>query len=297
MSVVSRGYLTLPQEFVRVEPLRFEVGGGEADVAVLGRIEDWSYYQPIVVRTVVGIDVDLAIGHVRLPEGSRVDALLTWVSGGTSLRGASIPVPAGPDTTLEMTIDAGLLREQLTVTVMLVTGSTPDVELHPLAPGVTGSVLWEETTRIDLEGIAPRLPVVAQSFAQHLPNSIGAMWWLHVADESASLEARADSVLWMWLNSDNPFIAELLVGGASPAIDRTNHHMWIDFHRQLVQFAVRREDLDPEHEYSPGSLGELLQSVLYAMGESAEVLEHLTRSSPGDLEMRIQAAFGQEVAA
>jgi len=297
MSAVSRGYLTVPHEMVRVEPLRFEVGGGEADVAVLGRIEDWSYYQPIVVRTVVGIDVERAIERLRLPAGSRIDALLSWVSGGTSLRGASVPVEAGADTTLELRIDAGLVREQLAVTVLLVTGSTPDVELHPLAPGSTGAVLWEETTKIDLEGIASRLPVVAQSFAQHLPESAGAMWWLHIADEDAALEVRADSVLWMWLNSDNPIIAEVLAGAQSAALDRTSHHMWIDFHRQLVLFALRREDLEPEHEYPPGSLGELLRTVIHATGETSEALRHLLRSAPGDFEMRVQAAFGNEVAA
>ncbi|MGR0319445.1 hypothetical protein [Agromyces sp. ZXT2-3] len=297
MTAVSRGYLTLSHEMVRVEPMRFEVGGGEADVAVLGRIEDWSYYQPIVVRTVIGLDVEKAVANLRLPAGSRIDAILSWVSSGTSLRGASAPVPAGADTTLEVRIDAGLVREQLTVTVMLVTGSTPDVELYPLAPGNTGSVLWEETTKIDLEGIASRLPVVAQPFSQHLPDSTGAMWWLHIADENAALEVRADSVLWMWLNSDNPIIAEVLAGGQSHALERTTHHMWIDFHRQLVHFAIRRDDLDPEQEYPAGSLGELLRTVVHATGESPESLGHLYRSAPGDFEMRIQAAFGREVIA
>lgn len=297
MTAVSRGYLTLPHEMVRVEPLRFEVGGGEADVAVLGRIEDWSYYQPIVVRTVVGLDIEEAVSRLRLPSGSRIDAILTWASAGTSLRGASMPVEVGADTTLEVRIDAGLVREQLSVTVMLVTGWTPDVELYPLAPGVTGAVLWEETTKIDLEGIASRLPVVAQPFSQHLSDSAGAMWWLHIADENASLEVRADSVLWMWLNSDNPVIAEVLAGGVSPALERTNHHMWIDFHRQLVLFAIRNEELDPEREYPPGSLGELLRTVVHATGESVESLGHMYRAAPGEFEMRIQAAFGQEVAA
>ena len=295
MSVISRGYLTISDDLVRMEPVTVEVGGSATDMGPGAHLDDWSYYLPFTVRTSIRINAAEARTAMLLPAAARFCALLRWTAGGTSLRGGSAVVELDEDEiALEVEIEEGQIRRRLEVTCTIVLRETPEGALEAIAPRGAGTLLWETNVAIDLEGVAPRLPVVAIPFSTQGPKLTGAMWWLQIPDDGVDLDSAADSTLWMWLNTENPVIAALLDNASGEVSSSVAEFMCLDLQRQMVELALRIDDLDPSHEYPPGSLGEQLLVSVLAVAEDLDSLRSLQQSSPGDFEVRIQAAFGED---
>lgn len=292
MTAISRGYRTLDRDDVVFEPWRVVVGEGVEHIEPLA-LEDWSYYSTIEVRAAVQVDRMSVLSSLDLPPATPVGVLCLW-SSGTSLRGGTVATPLlDGSTPVSLSLDGSLLRGQLDLSCQIVVMDDVPHPLSPIAPIHAGSVVWETTTRIALEGLAPRMPILAVPFSSHLPSSRGAMWWLQVNPPEPDLEAPADGVLWMWLNSENPVIASMLARPDDLESRRTRFHIRLDLARQLVMLATRLEDLNVDVVYGEDTIGAALRRHVNLLGGDLNQLRTSARSAPEVLEARIQAAFGE----
>jgi len=117
------------------------------------------------------------------------------------------------------------------------------------------------------------------------------MWWLQVAQES-DFDAAADSVLWMWLNSENAAIQEMLESPSSDSARLTQRFLKIDLYRQLVQLGLRSLDFDLNEDYPSGSLGAVITAPMRLLGTDLMQLRGQFEHDAQGLEVTIQARLG-----
>lgn len=290
MSVVSRGYQVLAQGDIAIDEWSTSILGDSAEEAEPSELKDWNYYQSVRVRTILRLDPTSVSSKLELTSPDQLRAAIVWSSSGTGLRGRSdFAALEEAEMPLELVLESGQLRQQLQLEVLVALGrQAPSGALSPKAPG---SVVWASSRyAIDLEGLGSRLPVVAFPFSKRLQASAGAQWWLQV--QSKDLEQPVDSVLWMWLNDEHPYVNQLLREPEDEASQRTSLHLVSDFHRQLLQLALAHEDLAMDANYAPGSLGEALVSVVRLIDPDLEALRSTYRVDPWKIETVLQAALG-----
>jgi hypothetical protein len=290
MRAVSRGYLSLTASDVRFDPWSVSLDGIPA-ISSPEQLDDWSYYQSVQVQTTLVAELSDLYARLQLGPDAKLGLVIIWSSPGTSLRGASSIFPLeGSETSAQIEIEGGLLRGDLRLECQVVLWR-PGTPLSPISPQQAGSVVWTTSHSIRLEGLGSRMPILAVPFSKHLSAAGGhGMWWLQV--DGSDLHAPADSILWMWLNDENPFIQEMLAEPADPASERTQHFLRMDFYRQLVEIGMRDEDFDMWDEFPAGSLGAVVAIPMRLLGESTGELRAKFVHEPQRLEAEIQARLG-----
>ncbi|MBX3077975.1 MAG: hypothetical protein KF692_01915 [Cryobacterium sp.] len=277
---------------IRQDPVVAVVGGIESTFGIDSVIEDWSYFQPISLRVVLQVPIEQAISSLHLADDAELSTLLKWAGKSTSIRGASSPIiVTEEEITLEAEVPAGSVRRGLDVSVLIVVNKDGSGRRDPLAPHGRGTVVWESTASIDLEGIAPRMPVAGVAFTDD--HMASAMWWLQVAAaDELDLDAPTESAIWMWVNSENDKARALLDDPSNEISLQYAQFLKLDLNRQLVRLMLDADDFDPEEQYPSGSLGQLFQTQLLALDRP---LDDLRRLSPTVLDAQIQHAFVDEV--
>jgi hypothetical protein len=294
MTAISRGYLTLRPSQATIDDWVVGTDSESSEQVRPDHLSDWNYYQAVRVKTVLNVDADACRAELGLHAGDDICATILWSSAGTNLRGRSEPVGiTGSLTPLELLLQPGELRAQLQVEVVVALHRA-GASTNPLAPTRAGSVVWASSKySVDLEGLGSRMPVVAFPFSRRLAHSVNAQWWLSV--RSTDLDRPADSVLWMWLNEEHPYVKALLNDPTTDTSDRTALHLSSDFHRQLLQMALLSHDLDLSVEYDRGSLGASLVSIVRLIDDDLESLRAQYSSDPWLVEAKLQAAVPWEV--
>jgi hypothetical protein len=291
MKAVSRGYLSLAESDVSLDPWSLSLDGGEPQIAPES-LDDWSYYQSLNIRVAAVADLQALLGRLDLAVDSQLGLVILWVSPGTSLRGSSEVVVLEPnETSVELDLEGALLRGDLRLECQIVLVSSPSKSSSALAPQEPGSVVWSSTHAVRLEGSGSRMPVVSIAFSQYFASQGNhALWWLQVA--GADLYAPADSLLWMWLNEENPIVAEMLTDASSAPAARTQQFLKIDFYRQLIQLGLSDPDFSPDKDYPVGSLGAVISAPMSLLGDSYSDVRAKHANDPQLLDAEIQARLG-----
>jgi hypothetical protein len=291
LQAISLGHLTLPIE--DVSTLAWEISVGDtplADGEMLA--EDWTYYDDIYVKCSFEVDLDTSLRSLRLPPNARLGAVI-------------IARPTG--TPLILTSDVREVRSgrqqiYLTVPASQVSGALL-LEFHislldggrhaesPFAPKKLGNTVFRVDRKILLEGIAPRLPMLPVSFADHgIAASGSSMWWLRLTTHD--LAASASAAIWLWMNVDNPSILAMLEDSDSPEAEAWLRFLEIDFMRQLLREALSNDELSLQVPYPEESLGYVLSSVVKLLSASLDQLQQRYREDPGRVEAELQAKIG-----
>jgi len=292
MIPVSRGYLTISDDQVRHDPWSISLANTDAESSA-EQLRDWSYYQPVVAKITVVAEIEDLYRSLALDESAELSLVILWVSSGTSLRGASAPVSLEQnETSAILEIDGGVLRGDVRFEAQIFLSRPSGSLISELAPQVVGSVVWQSNHVVRLEGSGSRMPVLALPFSEHVPaGGDHAMWWLQVAQES-DFDAAADSVLWMWLNSENAAIQEMLESPSSDSARLTQRFLKIDLYRQLVQLGLRSLDFDLNEDYPSGSLGAVITAPMRLLGTDLMQLRGQFEHDAQGLEVTIQARLG-----
>jgi len=291
MRAVSRGYLSLTDADVRIDPWNISLGDAPSQSSP-DELRDWSYYQSIKVKVSVVADLEALFAKLKLGDGASLGALVVWTSPGTSLRGASSVFPAGTsETSVEFELDGGLLRGDLRLECQMVLTQSSHYVVSALAPSEPGSIVWSTGYSLRLEGTGARMPVLAVPFSNHLGDGGNhGLWWLQV--DSVDLYAPADSALWMWLNDENPIIQNLLSHPESDGALAVQALLKLDFYRQLVELGLRDTDFVLEDEYPTATLGAVIADPIRLLGQNLSELRSMFVNDPSRLEAEIQARLG-----
>lgn len=292
MSVVSPGYLTLRWDDVKLEPWRIQVGDGVSEYTVQDtHIEDWTYYSEFTVRVSVEMDLPSVLKKLGLAGDAVLGALVTWTSD-AGIRGVSNVVRLdNGENPIQVQIDAAQLRGQLRLQCQVVLREHVVTPVSKIAPSRAGSVLWQSDWKVRLEGLAPRFPAAPVPFSKVLGRSNEAMWWLQVGRIS-DLDDPADGILWLWLNSENSLVQEMLASPNDPLAQRTLMLMKLDVTRQLIRLGLELDQLDLGATYAQNSIGQVLDNNLRLLGNDLDSIRAEQKGSPSTLDARIQSAFG-----
>lgn len=243
-----------PQGRIEAGPWHLEDLGGDL---LPTAVSAWDYATDLSLARLVRID----LAGLREDTGLNADAPLRlcvryWPST-SRLRyrafSAVLP-PLGADTTsiVEISAIGADLGGVLTVeTLVELAEDTRTVE--PFVPNRAGSILWNDQTRVHLEGAAGLLPIAPVSFREaDLP--LGAAWY--VSMDGADWAQAAMGSLLVLLNTDNAAVKRALEAQG----EETSLLLWdtlkIDIVTDLVGRALDDEAFDdgPDDTDPDGSL-------------------------------------------
>ena len=227
----------------------------------------WEYGVDLDVKVRFAIDLDALRADCGLPPGAEVGLSLAWMSSRTALRGATpaVPVESAGEREIALALSGAELGGMLSLQGLVVL-TRPAPTDDALVASRVGSRLWTQPAplQVALEGSGPRFPTAPVSFASAgLGVPEGAAWYLEMGSD---LESSFLGSSCLYLNTDNERVAELLRNPESPQGSVLMTVLKADLAGQLMARASVEEDLDPEGEYPPESLGSVLQGALRATG-------------------------------
>lgn len=283
---VSLGFLQpAPHRVTAAEP---GVSYGDSRPLTAGRAENWDYNAPIRAEWPFTADLPGLLNDCGLDDTTRIIAVLSWHSTWTNLRGAGTPVTV-TDGANEATIEipGALIGGVLTLTLTVTVG-TPAPGTRPPAPHRPGSPLWAARRTVTLEGSAARMPVMAVDFAA---SGIGRQYGLWVVECGNDLTAAVTGSLIIYVNTGHPDTRRLLDRPADPESVALAQFLAYDVTRQLVVRALQHDELDDHATYEPGTVGDLLLTVLrsHLPGRHVDQVRREYRDDPGQIDAEILA--------
>ncbi|MBT2548088.1 hypothetical protein [Arthrobacter sp. ISL-65] len=291
MQAISVGHLTLP--FENVSTFAWDIAIGDAPLADGETLsEDWTYYDDIYAKCSFGLDLDETLHRLRLPSSALLGAVLIARSSGTPLiMRSDVHNLRNGRQQIYLTVPgyqvSGALSLEFQIS-LLHAGRTSE---SPFAPKRLGNTVFRIDRKIILEGVAPRLPMLPVSFADHgIPSSDNSLWWLRLT--TRDLAASASAAIWLWLNIDNPSISRMLEDSDSPDAQAWLGFLELDFMRQLLREALSNDELSLQVSYPEESLGYVLSSVVRMLGLSLDQVRQRYQEDPGRVEAELQAKVG-----
>lgn len=178
---------------------------------------------------------------VSLSTGRGLRRSIAYREAVTPGHGGRMRVSIAPDSTH--------LATELSVTAAVVV-TVPGRAKDQLAPSAAGHRVWEESTRIRLEGGAARLPMYEVAFEEAFPGDHveHAEFRVTILDEP---ELDLEYAVLVYLNSTNPvFISEVTVPGSG-----AERRLWGGVVRQTIAAAILRDAAAVSQVGSEASLG------------------------------------------
>lgn len=291
MRGVSLGHLTLPIH--RISDLRWEVLIGDtllAEDEVFAK--DWTYYDDVNVKCSFELDLREVQDELRLGSAAKFGAAIVARSTGAPLVIVSDVRTVGSGRQqIYLSVPGDQISGTLSVEFQLSLLELNSEVVSPFAPKKLGNTVFRLERKITLEGSAPRLPMLPVSFAEHgFAGSSRSLWWLRLTTRDLSVSASA--AIWLWLNSDNSYIEELLRDSESAESAPWLRFLELDFMRQLLREALSSDELSLEMDYPEDSLGQVLSSVVRLLGGSLSQVRQRYREDAGRVEAELQAKVG-----
>jgi len=257
-SPISLGYLR--PDPARIRSAQPEIRSGDRATTDLS-VPDWHYLTDLTVEWDLEVDREELVKDCGLTAGARIGAMLGWRSERTNVRasGTVVDVVNGQNT-LTALLPGADLGGAVTIEARIVL-LEPDLAAEQLAPRRSGSLLWQHTHRIILEGSGGRFPTTATDFSSAgLPGGDAGMWYLEVS--SSDLEASITQALRLYLNSTNAAIRNMLDNPAADSSHQILRFLRYETARQLLVTALRDEVFDDRADYGRGTLGDVLVTLL-----------------------------------
>jgi hypothetical protein len=292
-SPISVGYL-------RPDPSRIrsdlpQIRAADRDVANMS-VPDWHYLTDITVEWDLEVELEGLVKDCGLTTDAHIGATLAWRSERTNLRGSGhvVDVVTGHNslTALLRGVDLG---RSVSVEARIVLLET-DIAAERLAPRRPGSLLWQQTHQVILEGSGGRFPTTTADFSSAgLPGGDAGMWYLEIAD--SDLGASPTQALRLYLNSANPAIRGVLDDPATDASAHILQFLRYETARQLLMAALRDQEFDDRADYGRGTFGDVLVTLvrIYFPGRGIAQLRNDYVLHPAELDAELLAAVWRKV--
>lgn len=281
----------------RVKASAWRMARGAGEAADAGEsVDDWDPTVNLRLWRTVGLDAAGLAEDCGLPLGTPLRVIATWRASGTAVRGAGTTWdgPADARHQVDLTVDllGAELGRELQLTVAVVLGET--LYPKPITAWRQGSVLWEDTVTLRLEGGASRFPVEELSFAaagHDFPD--GAAWRL--VWEPDDLELPVLGSVRLFLNRDHPTTRAVLDNPDRADARLVTSFMMFDVTRALVRGAVCSEAFQTRDRPWPGdSVGRVVDRILKVRfrGATAASLGQMAEHDPERFDAVLQDRLG-----
>ena len=214
MSAIAYPYLRIDAAEVLASPWSVR----DEDRRTLGEyLPDWDYASEVRLRRRVQVDLASIACRFGVPVADLRLRLTVTVGTGGAREDRDRRIYWARDVTIDETdFDVELLIDGLDIaqrfslrTDLLYSG--PVAEGGVLAPKRAGLRLWDEMLRVRVEPEETRFPIEALSFAQHFPESRGALWRLEWSP--ADLAEEFAGSFRLFINDDFPdFVSKVSAG-------------------------------------------------------------------------------------
>lgn len=258
----------------------------------------WDPSVDIDVSRSVTIDMDAFVAETGLQEGSTVRLCAGWFCERTRIRevidSRTVEVRrTGSLQELFIRVEApgsslahAVSFETRVILVARAEGSSP------IAARIPGSVLWEEQSHVDLEGLGSRFPTEWADFATSVyPEE--AAWALDWSPQD--LDCSTLGAVRLLLNQKHAVVSDLLrENPPSMAAKLIWDAIRVDVARQLVLGALSNNAfVDQSEAFHDGTLGATIRRMLrtYFPHDSIPTLRSLRDRNPAQFETRLQASL------
>ncbi len=282
---VSLGFLQ--PDPTRLSATRPDITYSHGLTVVDGRAPEWDYNAPVRVEWRLTVDHPGIRADCGLEDTARFDAVISWHSTWTNLRGAGrVTALNNGENTLDLDVPGEVLGGTLNLTLTVVLGDAGPTAASPFAPHRPGSPLWSCRSAVVLEGSAARMPVMAVDFAATGRGREQGVWLLECDHD---LTASISGALLLYLNTAHPDVQKLLDHPSDPAATALGRFVTYDVTRQLVLRALQHEELDDRHTYDHSTLGDLFLVLLraYLPGRTLDQLRSEFEDDPGEIEAEL----------
>lgn len=271
-------------------------------------IAEWDQNMILVLARSIEVDFQ-AMRQARISSGAKVMLIPTWWSDGTGLRGRGEPQEIVIDAasnryTYEVGIavrGVDLARNIQLRTALVLIEPTDEMLEQPLAAHRPGSVLWEDSIRIRLEGVSPRFPISVVDFNENQIGPANACWIFDWSPIDLNLPAMATMRLLV-NSSQKIFHAAITSSKPSPSQvairSALKHAVALEMIYHALEHADELEHL--RHDLMPDSAGQVLLDLVQRIypGVSLTACADRRRQFPGEFSAEAQAklaVFGEKV--
>jgi hypothetical protein len=300
--------------FVRADKRAFSmqdwrlVGGRALQDEAL--IPEWDQSLTLVMTRILEVDMRFLAGSGTLMPGAQLALIPSWWSEGTGLRGRgeSHVVTIGTHGSrlhrfeLNLSIPGRELSGRLQMRSSLVLMEpTSEMMKSRIAPHRPGSILWDDSTTIILQGQAARFPISIVDFAGSALGPENACWCFDWSPADVMLPAMA--TMRLYLNSRHPFFHSAAVTQEpSPAQIAARSTLKYCVAEEMIRLALdHAEELEGcAEDFSPASSGRVLTDLLHRVfpGASPIACRERRTKEPGMFQADIQARmalFGSKI--
>jgi hypothetical protein len=280
---------------VHCEPWQVHAG------AVMGPLPSvlphWDYGVDLSLVRNVSVAGAALRSDCRLPPEAQLHAVAVWRSTGSTVRGRGPSVPiAGAAESMEFALSAEvpgkLLAEDVVISTQIVlvqAFKASDV----LAARYPGSILWQDSVRVVVEGSGSRFPVEVVDFATVTWAPYRAAWFL--AWNSKDLDQPFLRNVRLFVNEGHRSVVEAAQATAPTAEQAIiQSAMYYDVGRQLIRGALLNDDFicSPD-EYPEGSTGRAILRMLglYFQSDTPSGLRKMMCNRPEHFDGQLQGTL------
>ena len=257
----------------------------------------WDPYSEISITRDISINGNLFLKSTYLEENDILRIRHCWLSSGASLKGAS-------DEYYDFTIGQYEEKDSIYFKIpLLIPGykisndlilktiiSLVNKKSHSNSSAlITGSILWQDETKVLTEGASPMFPSDIVSFGEKYEN---ANWFLEIGN----LESTISAGMKLKINSNKKKYFEAISNN-----EHIKQQLYMDLARQIIVHCIQDDDfkkinqLDQFNKYETGTIGECALNIISSkMKDSTpSKLYNLYINEPLEFEREIQHFFSK----
>lgn len=277
---------------VKAEAWRWRVGAAEHNLPAV--LPAWDSATTLSLRRRVTIDMDRLRAEAELPPEAKLRLVVTWNASSTFIKGAAwqrdLSEHGTWQDTLEFELRGNELGGKLGLALRVILADF--LEKKPLRAHLPGTVLWEETFAVDLEGDAERFPTEQVAFSVPGPWRRDAPWHLHF--DRTDLELSVSASLLLYLNTDHLATSRLINEPDSEQAAVIGAALQYDVARRLVLAALHSDEMRERRDpWPPNSVGLVLSRLLKQIqADNLDAMREMSVEDPSRFETILQARFG-----
>ena len=258
--------------------------------------QKWDPYNFISLSTNVSVDTKKLLQSTNLTDKDTFRIIASWHSPGTTLKGAGkntgeyhnfIADKDNLNFEVKLNVDGSLVGEKLFISLKLCL--VKKLSTSPISPAILGSVLWENTNEIILEGEGSMFPMQVRKFPKSYSN---ASWYLDMGEMSAPVSGG----LRLYINAEK----EELINSINSKESSTDFSkiIYCDVARQIILGALHDDDFrsatqnNEEQVFANGTVGKCAFDLIKIyLKKSPMELYNQYQLNPLEFERDIQHSF------
>jgi hypothetical protein len=264
------------------------------EVATPASLDDWDYNTDLHFRRTIEFDSTAVREQSELPSGTKLAVAVVWRAAGSGVvgRGAFDPVAvAGLSRhSLDFVLPGAELGGHLELATQVVLAESLPAS-SSFSPHRAGSVLWEDTMTVRLQGDASQFPMAVIDFGKLTSLPVDAGWHLQINGE---LHSAAMGTMLLLINERNLVVSSAFRNAAKPRpVDYvTLSAVYADVARTMIEHALSHDDFGNGTEYADGSLGAAFSDLFEQLfpGQSVEDIRLRRQDRPSIFASEVQAA-------